>query len=174
VTSAPDEAVDTDRLRGERPRDEHADLYAELFGDPAVAATLWPDALGGPRTPAQASALLAADVLHWERFGYGPWAWFARDRFVARGGLERTDVGGPGGVEVLYAIRRDAWGLGYATEIALAAVQHARALGIPEVVGFTLTTNLASQLVLQKAGLRFEREVEHAGLPHWLGRLALR
>ncbi|MEA2256338.1 MAG: hypothetical protein QOG35_2383 [Solirubrobacteraceae bacterium] len=170
--SAPPDGVVTDRLRGERPRDEHAAPYAELFGDAAVAATLWPGALGGPRTPAQASALLAADVAHWERLGYGPWAWFAGEDFVARGGLQRTDVGG-GGVEVLYAVRAGAWGRGYATEIALASVGRARALAIPEVVGFTLTTNLASQRVLVKAGLRFEREIEHAGLPHWLGRLAL-
>jgi RimJ/RimL family protein N-acetyltransferase len=52
-------------------------------------------------------------------------------------------------------------------------VDRARHLGLPEVVGFTMTTNIASQRVLEKAGLRFERVLEHAGLPHWFGRLPL-
>ena len=44
----------------------------------------------------------------------------------------------------------------------------------PELVGYTLTTNVSSRRVLEKAGLQFEREVEHVGLPHWYGRLDLR
>jgi [ribosomal protein S5]-alanine N-acetyltransferase len=58
-------------------------------------------------------------------------------------------VGGRPSVEVSYAVRRD------------------------EVVGFTMTTNIASQRVLEKAGLSFERVLKHAGLPHWFGRLTL-
>ena len=46
-------------------------------------------------------------------------------------------------------------------------------IGLPEVVGFTLTTNVASQRVLEKAGVVYERVLEHAGLPHWFGRLPL-
>jgi ribosomal-protein-alanine N-acetyltransferase len=76
-------------------------------------------------------------------------------------------------VEVFYAVAREFWGQGYATEIGVGAVQMARALQLPEIVGFTLTTNLASQRLLQKLGLRFERYLEHAGLPHWFGRLDL-
>jgi ribosomal-protein-alanine N-acetyltransferase len=174
VAVAP-ESVRTRRLRGERPQDEHAGLYAGLFGDAEVAATLWPPHLGGPRTPEQASELLAADILHWDGIGFGPWVFFdaGTGQFVGRAGLERTNVGGRQSVEMLYAVRRDAWGRGYATEMAVAAVERARALGLPEVVGFTLTTNIASQRVLEKAGLGFERVLEHAGLPHWFARLTL-
>jgi [ribosomal protein S5]-alanine N-acetyltransferase len=93
---------------------------------------------------------------------------------VGRGGLERTTVGGAEGVEILYALVPDAWGRGYATEIAVAAAERAGELRLEEVVGFTLTTNVASQRVLQKAGIGFERVIEHAGRPHWFGRLAIR
>jgi ribosomal-protein-alanine N-acetyltransferase len=171
---APD-SVETPRLRGERPREEFAGLYADLTGEPEVAATLWPAHLGGPRTAAQAAEFLAADIRHWDDAGFGPWAFFetGSGRFVGRGGLERTDVGGRPSVEVSYALRHEAWGRGYATEIAVGAVERARALGLPDVVGFTLTTNVASQRVLEKAGIPFERVLEHAGLPHWFGRLTL-
>ncbi len=91
---------------------------------------------------------------------------------MARGGLRRTTVDDSPRVEVLYAVRSDAWGRGYASEIAAVAVAHARALGLTEVLGFTLTTNSASRRVLEKVGMRFDRETfEHAGLPHLLGRL---
>jgi [ribosomal protein S5]-alanine N-acetyltransferase len=167
--------VVTRRLRGERPGPGHDEHYAALFGDPAVAATLWPGALGGARTPEQAAAFARSDAECWSRHGFGPWAFFevATGAFAGRGGLEPTAVGGRESVEVLYAVASPLWGRGYATEMALAAVSRARELGLLEVVGFTLTTNLASQRVLARAGLRFERELEHAGLPHWFGRLAL-
>lgn len=119
-------------LEARAPRPGDAALYAALFGDPRVGGTLWPGDLGGPRTPAQAAALVAHDVERWDREGFGPWVLFAGDDFVARGGLERTTVGGRPRVEVLYAVVPGAWGNGYATEIARRAVADARERGLPE------------------------------------------
>ena len=53
------------------------------------------------------------------------------------------------------------------------AVEAARALGLAEVCTLALPAHLASQRVLEKAGLRHEQDVEHAGLRHWFGCLAL-
>jgi ribosomal-protein-alanine N-acetyltransferase len=163
------------RLRPERPWQEHARLYRDLFADPAVAATLWPGTLGGPRSAGQSSAILAADIGQWQQDSFGPWVFFERatGAFVGRGGLHRTTVAGRECVELLYAVRSDAWGEGYATEMALVSVACARRLGLPEIVGLTLMTNAASRRVLRKAGLRFDRVRGHAGQPHWLGRLVL-
>jgi RimJ/RimL family protein N-acetyltransferase len=140
-----------------------------------VAATLWPGQLGGARSREQVEQRIAEEQAHWRDHGFGPWTFFERNtgRLVGRGGLRRTDVGGPGGTELLYAVAAPLWGNGYATEIALASVEAARALGLTELVGYTLTTNVASQRLLEKAGLTRERDIEHAGLPHWLGRLRL-
>jgi [ribosomal protein S5]-alanine N-acetyltransferase len=91
--------------------------------------------------------------------------------FVGRGGLRRTTVAGAECVEVLYAVRPDAWGRGYATEMARLALGEGRRMGLVEVVGIAATTNVASRRVLEKAGLRIEATVQHAGIPHWLGRV---
>jgi ribosomal-protein-alanine N-acetyltransferase len=169
----PQPAPRPSRLRPERPWQEHAGLYRDLFADPAVAAALWPRALGAPRTEREAAEMLAQDIAHWHERSFGPWVFFegATGVFVGRGGLRTVDLAGSECVEVLYAVRSDAWGRGYATEIARLAVAHARRLGLAEVVGFTATTNRASRRVLEKAGLRFDAIFERAGLPHWLGRL---
>lgn len=162
------------QLRYERPWREHEQLYVDLLADPRVAATLWPGALGGARTPRQALELLLSDIEHWRREGYGPWVCFERSSgvFVARGGLHGVTVEERRCVEVLYAVRPDAWGRGYASEIAAVAVTRARELGLKEVVGFTLVANAASRRVLEKAGMRFDRDTfDHAGMPHLFGRL---
>jgi ribosomal-protein-alanine N-acetyltransferase len=158
-------------LAWRRPQPGDEPLYAQLFGDPEVGATLWPGELGGPRSHEQSATFLAHDLEHWERDGFGPWVFHADDVFAGRGGLERTEVGGMPSVEVLYAVTAACWGHGYATAMARLAVEHAAELGLPEVVGFAWTANPASVRVLEKAGLVFDREIEHAGLPHWFGRL---
>jgi len=160
------------RLQPRRPWQEDAGLYSELFGDPAVAATLWPGALGGARSEQQALAILAADIQHWREESFGPWIFFqaSTGEFVGRCGLLRATILGRESVELLYALRAECWGEGYATEMAITALAHARRLGLEEVVGFTTMSNGASRQVLEKVGVHYERSFERAGLPHWLGR----
>jgi [ribosomal protein S5]-alanine N-acetyltransferase len=160
------------RLRPERPWQEHAHLYRDLFSEPAVAASLWPRE-PVERADARAAQMLAGDIDHWQKCSFGPWVFFeiTTGVFVGRGGLRRATVAGRECVEVLYAVRRDAWGRGYATDMATLAVEHARHLRLAEVVGLTTTGNHASRRVLEKTGMRLQERVEHAGLPHLMGRL---
>jgi [ribosomal protein S5]-alanine N-acetyltransferase len=160
------------RLRLERPWREHLALYRDLFENSAVAARLRPGPEagreGGP-TPAE---ILSEDIEHWQQQSFGPWIFSetVTGVFVGRGGLRRTTVLGAGTVELLYALRPDSWGQGYATEMAMIAMVHARRLGLQEVVGFTAVENRASRRVLERAGFQFQAIFQHAGLPHWLGR----
>ena len=102
------------RLRSERPWREHERLYMDLFADPAVAAALWPGALGGPRTAEQAREMLNEDIAHWREERFGPWVFFEASTglFVGRGGLRRARLGDEECVELLYALRPDVWGRG--------------------------------------------------------------
>jgi ribosomal-protein-alanine N-acetyltransferase len=167
------------RLRLERPWQEHVALYRDLFENPAVAARLSPATEPGRqsgRAPAEAAQILAGDIRHWQQQSFGPWIFSetVTGVFVGRGGLRRTTILGSRTVELLYALLPDCWEQGYATEMALIAMAHARRLGLEEVVGFTAVGNHASQRVLEKAGMRFETIFQRAGLPHWLGRATLR
>ena len=62
--------------------------------------------------------------------------------------------------------------LALATEMAKAYIQIAfNELKLANVVSFTLHTNRASQRVMEKAGMKYERDIIHADLPHVLYRL---
>jgi [ribosomal protein S5]-alanine N-acetyltransferase len=163
------------RLRAQQPWREHESLYRDLFADPAVASTLWPGKLGGARNARQSREILSADIEHWQDASFGPWVFFETTSglFVGRGGLRRCRLAGEDSVEVLYAVRSDAWGDGYASEMAALAVAHARHLGLPQIVGFTAATNRASQRVLEKVGITLSDRFQLAGVPHLFGRLAL-
>jgi ribosomal-protein-alanine N-acetyltransferase len=63
------------------------------------------------------------------------------------------------------------WGEGLATELALASIDAGfGTLGLDELIAFTLIHNRASRRVMEKAGLSYEREFLHVGLPHALYR----
>jgi ribosomal-protein-alanine N-acetyltransferase len=161
--------IETARLRGEPIGPEHDEAMSQLLGDERVGATM-----GGVLTPARVAALRATMADHRERHGFGYWVWRekASGLVVARGGLQRAHVGGNDEVEVGWAVMPDRWGEGFASEIGAAAVEYAfTTLGRDDVVAFTLPTNVASRRVMEKLGFAYERDIEHAGMPHVLYRL---
>jgi ribosomal-protein-alanine N-acetyltransferase len=167
------ERLETARLRCERPEPEHQPEIARLWLDPRVYRTLWPWSY--PPTEDTVRCSLDENLEHWERHGFGPWLLRDRsdDEFVGRGGLQYTEAGGERAVEIAWAVVPERWGEGLATELAHAAVDVAfSALGLPELIAFTLPDNLASRRVMDKAGFAYDGEIEHAGLPHVLYRRA--
>ena len=159
----------TARLRLTRVRETDLPDLCRMHADPRVM-----EALGGALDDAETRAQLRDFSAHWDRHGFGPWT--LRDagdgRFLGRGGLRRVAVGGREEVEILYALAADAWGHGYATELARESARVAfDELGLDSLVAFTLPQNQRSLGVMRRAGFRYERHVEHAGLPHVLHRL---
>lgn len=67
-------------------------------------------------------------------------------------GLHRVTFDGLcGQIEVIWRLRADAWGNGYAPEAAQACLTLAAKLGIEEAIAFTAVTNRRSQRVMQKS-----------------------
>ena len=167
------DAVTPPRLVGHRVSAADVDFLVTLYGDPRVAATLWPSPHGGPRTAEQVRAILERLTGGWAEKAFGPWVFALDDGTpIGIGGLNDTVVDGRSEIEVLYAIASSHWGCGYATELATMAVETARTvLGIDQLVCFTLTTNRASQVVMERAGFRFVGHIERVGLPQVLYRI---
>ena len=159
----------TERLLATPLRAHDFDVLCELHRDPAVMATL-----GGIRTDDVTRTYLTENLAHWDEHGFGLWIFRERatTAFVGRGGLRHVVLEGQSEVEVTYALAREAWGKGFATEIAIAAVDVAfRQLGLQDLVAFAIPENLASRRVMEKVGFRYEGGIVHQGERHVLYRL---
>lgn len=170
----PPAAVDrvvTARLVGRRPEPGDADGYVRFYGDPRTPEALWSADL---RTPDHARATLAHFIEHWERWDFGVWTVLLPDgEVIGHAGVQHTTIEDRDEVELLWFIHPDHWRRGYATEMAREAVRVAFAvLELDDLISFTVTANAASRAVMEKLGMTYEREIEHAGLPHVLYRLA--
>jgi ribosomal-protein-alanine N-acetyltransferase len=125
---------------------------AEVYGDPEVMRFI---GAGAPLSLEAMAAMIDRWSRHEAAHGFTLWALVERATGELLGdcGLIHLD-GGPE-IEVGYRLRRDRWGLGYATEAARACVAHGfEALGLDRVCGVTHPANVASQRVLQKCGMR--------------------
>jgi [ribosomal protein S5]-alanine N-acetyltransferase len=160
----------TARLVGRRPEPGDADAYVRFYGDPRTPEELWPSDL---RTPDHARATLQEFIEHWQRWGFGVWTVLLPDgEIIGHAGVQHTTIEDSPEVEVLWFIHPDHSNRGYATEMAHEAVRVAfTVLELDDVVAFTVQGNAASRAVMEKLGMRYERELEHVGLPHVLYRL---
>jgi ribosomal-protein-alanine N-acetyltransferase len=162
--------METARMVGEPIGPQHRAGLIALLGDPRVGATL-----GGVATPADVDAQIASMASHWDRHGFGWYAFLDRESgaLVARGGPHWAHVAGRDEVEIGWTVAADRWNQGLATEMGAASVAHAFGpLGLSDVVSFTLPDNHASRRVMEKLGFAYERDTVYAGLPHVLYRLA--
>jgi [ribosomal protein S5]-alanine N-acetyltransferase len=164
--------VETARLIGRLPALEHLEEFAALMAQPRVAETMWPGDLGGPRTREQSESWLRNDIAHWRVHDFGPWLAFERstDTLVGRIGSRATLIDGAIEVELAWLVHPDHWGQGYAAELAAPARDLAFSRGLRSVVAITQPTNSASLRVMEKLDMTYERDIEHAGLPHVLYR----
>ena len=161
----------TERLDAERPSLEHLEFLVRLNSDQETARWLWPEQLGGPRTPAQARGLLEEKIAHWEDHGFGQWIWRERGSgdLIGRIGPQWTTWPGELVVEVGWSVAPEKQGRGFATEAGRAALRYGfEQAGAERIVAFTWTENLASLRVIEKLGMRRVREFEIEGLPHVL------
>jgi RimJ/RimL family protein N-acetyltransferase len=129
--------------------------------------------LGGVRDEAGTVSYLQRNLAHWDEHGFGLWMLRERETeaVIGRAVLRHLDVEGVDEVEAGYGLLPEYWGRGLATEIARACVYLGRhRLGLASVVAITLPRNAASQQVLLKAGMVYQREITHEGIAHLLFR----
>jgi RimJ/RimL family protein N-acetyltransferase len=142
----------TERLLLRRWRDADVEPWAAMNADPEVR-----EHLGGPLTREQSAASIARYEAAFDLRGYGWWAVEvpATGRFIGFTGLDQVDDGMPfTGVEIGWRLAREAWGHGYATEAARAALAFGfETLALPEILAVTTATNLRSQAVMRRIGM---------------------
>jgi RimJ/RimL family protein N-acetyltransferase len=153
----PADVLATARLRLRTAHPDDADFYLALVNDPGFLEHIGDR---GIRTREDAlQALLDGPIAMQEMRGHSLYVVELKETGVPVGmcGLIKRDT--LDGVDIGYAYLAPYCGRGYAYEAGMAVLAHAPALGLKRVLAITSPNNLASNGLLRKMGMRFERFV---------------
>lgn len=124
------------------------------------------------QTREESEGMMARNRDHIDREGFGLWAVERKEAgdFLGFTGLMTLKAPNPlaPGVEAGWRLARHAWGQGYASEAAAAALKDGfERLGLDRIVAFTATPNLPSQAVMTRIGMvrREDLDFDHPVLP---------
>jgi ribosomal-protein-alanine N-acetyltransferase len=157
---------DTERLALRRWRDDDRAPFAALNADPEVM-----EHFVRPLTPEESDAMVDRIEAGFDEHGYGLWAVEVRatGEFIGFTGLAVQTFPAPftPAVEVGWRLPRAAWGHGYASEAARAALEVGWDAGLAEIVSMTTTTNLRSQAVMARLGMTRDPadDFDHPNVP---------
>ncbi len=147
----------TTRLLVRKLQPSDIETLVEIWSDPDVTQFM-----GGPRDQADLERIFAEDVAAAQPDPYDLWPVIERasNRVVGHCGLLEKEVDGRLEIELVYVLHKNAWGRGYATEIAAGLRDYAvEARGLPRLVALIDPANGASERVAQKVGMSLEKEV---------------
>ncbi len=143
----------TPRLRLRVWRESDRDAFAALNSDPEVMADL-----GGPLSRAQSDRKLERFSSSFAQRGLGRFVIESHEgAFLGYSGVMPVREGHPlnPNHEIGWRLMRQAWGQGYASEAAQAALHDAfTRIGLREVLAYTAPNNLRSQAVMKRLNLR--------------------
>jgi len=138
-----------------------AEPYAALRFHPEVARWLPPAAAGVEPLDA-VRATIDRFERAWTERRYAPWGIFRDGSLIGHGGLNWVPEFGE--TEVLWALHPDAWGQGYATETARAALDYGfDTLGLERIFAITMPDNRPSQAVMTRLGMTYRKNVTYKG-----------
>ena len=145
--------IKTPRLILRSWRDGDRDSFAAMNADREV---MWD--LGGPLDRARSDAKFDRYVAAFERHGFCRWALEdSEGRFIGYTGIMPSGPDHPLGdhAEIGWRLVRSAWGFGYATEVAKAALEDVfTRVGLEEVLSYTSPDNMRSRAVMERLGLK--------------------
>ncbi len=155
--------IETERLVLRPWREADKAPFAALNADPEVRR-YFPSVLTRAESDASAEWIMG----HFERHGFGFWAVERKTDgaflgFNGLGHLRDDDVLFPA-VEIGWRFAREAWGHGYATEGARAALAYGfETLGLDEVIAYTARGNARSEAVMRRIGMTRDpgRDFDH-------------
>jgi len=135
-------------------RDSDLDDFAAMNADPEVSADL-----GGPLSRAESETKLQRFRHSFDHYGLTRWAVLDDvGQFLGYAGIRRHGEGEralPPHHDIGWRFTRSAWGNGYASEAAAAALDDAfDRVGLEEVLAYTAPDNLRSQAVMNRLGMR--------------------
>jgi len=148
-------ALTTPRLTLRCYREDDLPAYSALNVDPEVV-----EFLGGPQTPEYTREIAEWANGLFEREGIGLLAVERTSDGVFLGMCGLHHLGSfPGDIEVAWRLAREHWGHGYATEAAIAWLEHGfEVMKLPRVISVADPPNVRSVAVMKRLGMTFDHE----------------
>lgn len=151
--------IETVRLKLRHFTPEDFDDLFRLYTDPEVMRYL------SPRTREQTQASLCKHIQHWQEQNFGMWAVIDKQtsKMIGRCGLgflENTPE-----VELGYVFDKSYWNMGLATEASKATLKYGfEEVKLERIVAIAKPENIASVRVIQKVGMKYEKNAHHYGV----------
>jgi RimJ/RimL family protein N-acetyltransferase len=145
--------IQTDRLILRAWRESDQDAFAAMNADPVVMHDF-----PAPLTRAESDAKIDRYQASIDRLGFGRWLIERREdgAFLGYVGIMAIMDGHPcaPGVEIGWRMVHRAWGFGYASEGAAAALRDGfERLGFAEIIAYTAPTNARSRAVMTRLAM---------------------
>jgi RimJ/RimL family protein N-acetyltransferase len=141
-------------------RETDLDVYAKICGDPEVMRFLG----GHTMSRDEAWRNMALILGHWSLRGFGFWAVEEKKTGALIGRVGLWCPEGWPGIEIGWALARQSWGQGFATEAAVASLAYAfDELNQPHVISLIDPANFPSVRVAQRLRMRLEGRTEVFG-----------
>jgi RimJ/RimL family protein N-acetyltransferase len=154
--------LETDRLRLRSFRKSDLDDYAALNADREVLRYLGAGSESWDR--GRSSRHLAFLVGHWKLWDAGTWAVEHRETGAFLGMVGFSSPEGWPGFELAWTLMRRAWGHGYATEGARAAMDYAFTVWKRDrIISLIAPENRASIRVAERLGETLQDRIDHYG-----------
>src|SRR5437660_11320417 len=145
--------IKTERFIVRQCVDDDAEAFFKLNSDPEVLRFVPDKALLNVEQARQ--TLVDHPIADYRKYGFGRGACILKSTGEQIGFAGLTYLEEFGEVDVAFRLMRAQWGLGLATEAALASVRFGFAdLGLKRIIGLVMTENIASVRVLERTGLR--------------------
>lgn len=171
VPQMPEFLFETPRLHVRQLQPCDIDALHAVYGD--ADAMRWVGN-GRPLLRSQCEEWMSVTQRNYRTRGYGMLALVEKQSQVVIGFCGLVHPGGQLEAEIKYALRRECWGKGFASEAASALLNYgASTCGLKHVMATTAPENRASQRVLLKAGmvmtgLRREEDGSFTQMYEWL------
>lgn len=147
---------ETERLGFTRITKAHGEFMYHLNSDPDVMKYTGENAFSNM----EEAIAFCDNYKPYDTTGMGRYSCFLKNeqRFIGWCGLKRNENEL---VDLGFRLKKSAWGKGYATEAAHFFISYGiQNLGLSMIIGNVAQNNHASIKVLEKVGMRFEKEVD--------------
>lgn len=146
---------ETLRLQLRRFTESDLDNLYSIYSNPEVMRYVGKGVLTRQETDTRIERM----AQHWQQHGFGMWAVIEKvsQRLIGRCGLIYLD--GTPEVELGYVLDKPYWNQGLATEASLACLKFGfEQIGLERIVAIAHPQNIASQRVMQKVGMEYEKD----------------